>query len=60
LKLAVPLNLYAVQKMIDDGKKKVILTTNDWRIPAIKTYLRADFIPVIKPGDIKLPCTDMF
>ena len=50
-RLAVPLNLYAVQKMIDDGKKKMILTTDDWRIPAIKTYLRAGFVPVIKSGD---------
>lgn len=49
--LAVPLNLYAVQKMIDDGKKKIVLTTDDWRIPAIRTYLRAGFNPVIKSGD---------
>lgn len=49
--LALPLILYAVQKMIGDGKKKIILTTDDWRIPAIKTYLRSGFQPVIKPGD---------
>ena len=49
--LAVSLNLYAVQKMIDDGKKRIILTTDDWRIPAIKTYLRAGFTPVIRPDD---------
>ena len=53
-KLALPLNLYAVQKMIDDGKSKIILTTDDWRIPAIKTYLRADFKPVIKSGDTEM------
>jgi len=50
-KLGVPLILYAVQKMIGDGKKKIILTTDDWRIPAIRTYLRAGFVPVIKSGD---------
>ena len=50
-RLAVPLNLYAVQKMIDNGKSKIILTTDDWRIPAIKTYLRAGFSPVIELGD---------
>ena len=49
--LAYPMNLYAVQKALDDGKKKIILTTDDWRIPAIKAYLRAGFCPVIKPGD---------
>jgi len=50
-RLAAPLNLYAIQKIIDDGRKKIILTTDDWRIPAIKTYLRVGFSPVIKPGD---------
>lgn len=50
-KLALPLNLYTVQKMLDDGKHKIILTTDDWRIPAIKTYLRAGFNPVIESGD---------
>ena len=53
-RLAVPLNLYAVKKMIDDGKKKIILTTDDWRIPAIKTYLHAGFLPVIEPGDTEM------
>ena len=50
-KLAVPLMLYAVQKIIGDGKKKIILTTDDWRIPAIKTYFKTGFKPVIKDGD---------
>ena len=50
-KLGVPLILYAVKKMIDDGKKKIILKTDDWRIPAIRTYLRAGFVPVVKAGD---------
>ena len=49
--LAKPLNLYAVEKIIGDGKKKIILQTDDWRIPAIKTYLRVGFAPVIKDGD---------
>ena len=53
-RLAVPLILYAVQKMIGDGKKKIILTTDDWRIPAIKTYFHAGFVPVIKSGDTEM------
>lgn len=52
--LAFPLVLYAVQKMVGDGKKKITLTTDDWRIPAIKTYLRAGFAPVVKPGDAEM------
>ena len=50
-RLAVPLMLYAVQKIIGDGKKKILLNTDDWRIPAIKTYLHTGFVPVIKDGD---------
>ena len=53
-KLALPLNLYAVQKIIDDGKRRIILTTDDWRIPAVKTYIRAGFTPVIKSGDTEM------
>ena len=53
-KLSLPIILYAVQKMLDDGVKKIILTTDDWRIPAIKTYLNAGFLPVVKPGDIDM------
>jgi len=49
--LALPLNLYAVQRMLGDGKKKIVLTTDDWRIPAIRTYLHVGFIPVVEPGD---------
>ena len=52
--LAVPLNAYAVYKMIEDGKKKIILTTDDFRIPAIRTYLRIGFVPVINPGDTNM------
>ena len=50
-KLALPMVLYAVQKITGDGKTKIILSTDDWRIPAIKTYLKAGFEPAIKPGD---------
>jgi len=50
-RLAMPLMLYAVQKIIGDGKKKILLNTDDWRIPAIKTYLHTGFVPVIKDGD---------
>jgi len=51
--LAAPLNMYAVQKMLDDGKKRIILQTDDWRIPAIKTYLRIGFAPEIKDAEME-------
>ncbi|MCL1793451.1 MAG: GNAT family N-acetyltransferase [Oscillospiraceae bacterium] len=52
-KLALPMILYAVQKILADGRKNIVLTTDDWRISAIKTYLRAGFCPVIG-GDAEM------
>ena len=46
LGLALPMNLYAVDKIVKDGKKGITLTTDDWRLPAIKSYLNAGFEPV--------------
>lgn len=34
-----------------DGMTSAILDTDDFRIPAIKTYLRLDFSPVIRDDD---------
>lgn len=45
LGLALPMNLYAVSKILEDGKTQVNLTTDDWRLPAIKTYFNAGFKP---------------
>jgi mycothiol synthase len=51
--LALPMNLYAVEKILQDGKTKIDLQTDDWRIPAIKTYLKAGFKPVYHTPDMK-------
>jgi len=51
--LSLPMTLYAVKKILDDGNKTVKLTTDDWRLPAIKTYLRAGFKPVYHQPDMK-------
>ena len=50
--LALPMNLYAVQKILEDGNTKVNLTTDDWRLPAIKSYLNAGFEPVYHYPDM--------
>lgn len=39
------LNDVAVQVLKDTGMQTAYLTTDDWRIPAIKTYLKAGFVP---------------
>lgn len=38
---------YALQIFKERGVDKVILTTDDFRLPAIKTYLDAGFLPVV-------------
>ena len=52
-RLALPINLYAIQKMLEDGKKRIYLTTDDWRLPAIKTYYNAGFNPVFYQPDME-------
>ena len=52
-RLALPMILYAVKMMLEDGKKIINLTTDDWRLPAIKTYLRAGFKPVYHKPDME-------
>ena len=51
--LSLPMLLFVVQKIIDDGKELIYLSTDDWRLPAIKTYFKADFEPVYYLPDMK-------
>lgn len=44
------LNTLALKVLKDEGMETAYLTTDDWRVPAIKSYLRAGFRPVI-PDD---------
>ena len=37
----------AVQKHLDEGCEGCYLTTHDWRLPAIKHYLKLGFMPVL-------------
>ena len=39
------LNNIAVNVLKTKGMKTAYLTTDDWRLPAIKTYLKAGFTP---------------
>lgn len=38
-------SLAALYKMREDGRKSAVLNTDDFRIPAIKTYLKLGFLP---------------
>lgn len=39
--------LAALYRMVDEGRKSVVLTTDDFRIPALKTYIKLGFKPLL-------------
>lgn len=47
------LNQIAVYTLKTEGMKTAYLTTDDWRIPAIKSYLRAGFVADVSTEDFK-------
>ena len=47
------MNAYAAAVLKNEGMKTAYLTTDDWRIPAIKSYLRANFVPDESTDDFK-------
>ena len=47
LGLSAPLVSHAAAQMICNGVREIFLTTDDFRVPAIKTYLKCGFVPVI-------------
>lgn len=47
------LNNVALKTLKNEGMKTAYLTTDDWRIPAIKSYLRAGFEPDVSTDDFK-------
>lgn len=47
------LNNIALHTLKTEGMQTAYLTTDDWRIPAIKSYLRAGFEPDISTEDFK-------
>jgi len=49
--LSAPLCARAINYLYDKNMSDIELTTDDFRIPAIKTYLKLGFIPVIRDED---------
>lgn len=47
------LNRVAEYTLKKEGMQTAFLTTDDWRIPAIKSYLRAGFTPDLSTDDFK-------
>ena len=51
--LGTILNKIAMNTLIEQGMKTAYLTTDDWRIPAIKSYLRCGFKPDLSTDNFK-------
>jgi len=47
LRLGAPISAKAVNYLYDRGMDRIMLTTDDFRLPAIKIYLNLGFIPVL-------------
>lgn len=47
------MNALSVYLLKTHGMKTAYLTTDDWRIPAIKSYLRAGFVPDLSTDDFR-------
>jgi mycothiol synthase len=45
--LGVQINLVALHHMVREGRRQAVLETDDFRLPAIKTYLKLGFQPVL-------------
>jgi len=51
--LAKALNAKAVQYLLNRGCRRIMLDTDDFRIPAIKVYLNLGFLPILYEPDMK-------
>lgn len=51
--LARPLNAAVLEYLLDKGCSRIVLDTDDFRIPAIKVYLALGFIPVLQDVDMR-------
>lgn len=51
--LGTILNKIAMNTLVKEGMTTAYLTTDDWRIPAIKSYLRCGFKPDVSTDNFK-------
>ncbi|SFT02520.1 GNAT family N-acetyltransferase [Paenibacillus sp. BC26] len=49
-KLGLYVSLAALLHMVQEGFTRAVLNTDDFRIPAVKTYLNLGFVPVFTDG----------
>jgi mycothiol synthase len=51
--LAKPLNAAVLAYLLGKGCSRIVLDTDDYRIPAIKAYLGLGFVPVLKDAGMR-------
>jgi mycothiol synthase len=51
--LAKPLNAAVLKYLLEKGCVRIVLDTDDFRIPAIKAYLGLGFVPVLHDADMR-------
>ena len=49
--IGIALARFAVNRLVENGMEDAHLSTDDFRIPAIKTYLKAGFEPCLEGSD---------
>jgi len=54
------LNQLAIKTLKEEGMQTAYLTTDDWRIPAIKSYLRIGFEPDLSTENFKTRWNEIF
>ena len=51
--LGLPVCAAAVQKHRNEGRANCFLSTHDWRLPAVKQYLKLGFLPVLNHESVR-------
>ena len=46
--------------LLGHGARRIFLLTDDWRLPAIKGYLKAGYVPLYHKADMKMRWHDVF
>lgn len=52
-KLALPLMVAVINRHLEMGREGCFLTTDDWRVPAVKSYLNLGYLPVLWSDDAR-------
>ncbi len=50
--LGLALSAAVVKRFLSAGFKRIYLQTDDWRLPAVKTYLKLGFVPLLHREDM--------